>query len=100
MSYTLILRKFYKIIMDELIYHVELPHECNDIIREAHDELLGGHFNGELTIKKVLQVKLWFPSLHHDGHFYFKSYDICQRIDWPSKWDELPLQPILSLLQL
>lgn len=56
--YTLISDKLYKIGMDEVIHHVVLPHECDDILREAHDGLVGGHFDEEMMSNKVLQAKL------------------------------------------
>lgn len=54
MPYTLISEELYKICMDEVIRHVTLPHEHDDILRETHDGLAKGHFGGELIRKKVL----------------------------------------------
>lgn len=67
--------------MDEVIQHVALPHEHDDILREEHNGIDNDHFSANIISKKVLQVGIWYPTLQCDAHFYAKSFDIYERID-------------------
>ena len=49
---------------------------------------------GKATTRKILQVRLWWPTLHKDSKEYSKSCNVCQKVGKPSQWDELPLNLI------
>ena len=57
----------------------------------------GGHFAGNRTAAKVLQSGFYWPNLFKDAHHFVSTSDKCQRMGSISKWDELPLQPILEV---
>lgn len=61
---------------------------------ECHARVAGGHVGGKATARKILQVRLWWPTIHEDAKEYAKSCDVCQRVGNPSHWYELPLNPI------
>ena len=67
------------------------------IIVEAHEGIVGGHYAGKGTTQKVLRAGLWWPTLHKDAKEYYKACDVCQRIEKPSRRDEMPLAPQLTL---
>ena len=64
---------------------------------EAHAAVAGGHYGGSATAKKVLQVGIWWPTLHNDVEGYARSYDVSQRIGKPSWWDEMLLAALVTL---
>jgi hypothetical protein len=67
------------------------------ILAEAHEGIVGGHYLGKETMQKVLRVGLWWPTLHRDAKDYYRAYDVCQRVGKPSRRDEMPLAPQLTL---
>jgi hypothetical protein len=67
------------------------------ILMEAHEGIIGGHYAGKATAQKVLRASLWWPTLHRDAKDYSRAYDVCQRVGKPSKRDEMPLEPQLTL---
>jgi hypothetical protein len=52
---------------------------------------------GKKLRKKVLRANLWWPTLHRDAKDYSRAYNICQRVGKPSRRDEIPLEPQLTL---
>ena len=42
---------------------------------------------------KILNTGYYWPTLHKDATQYTKRCDKCQRMGWPTKIDEMPLQP-------
>jgi hypothetical protein len=67
------------------------------ILVEAHEGIAGGHYAGKTTAQKVLRDGLWWPTLHKDAKEYYKAFDVCQRVGKPSKRDEIPLAPQITL---
>jgi hypothetical protein len=74
-----------------------LEHERLVILEEAHDGIVGGHYVGKATAQKILFTGLWWPTLHKDAKEYFQSCDVCQRVGKPSRHDEIPLNPQVTL---
>jgi hypothetical protein len=64
---------------------------------EAHEGIAGGHYSGKTTTQKILRAGLWWTTLHKDDKEYYKACDVCQRVGKPSKIDEMPLLPQLTL---
>ena len=56
-----------------------------------------GHYSGNSTTHKVLTTGLWWPTLHRDAMEFCRSCDVCQQIGKPSKRDEMPLNPQVTL---
>ena len=50
-----------------------------EILTHCHSLERGGHFNGQRTAAKVLQLGFYWPSLFKDAHLFAKSGDRCQR---------------------
>eukprot|EP00253_Pinus_taeda_P010550 PITA_10550 len=59
-----------------------------------------GHYAGKATAQKILRASLWWPMLHKDSKAYCKACDECQRTGRPSRRDEFPLHPQVSLQPL
>ena len=48
----------------------------------------------DITIKKILQSGLWWPSLNKDYKDNIAQCDVCRRIGRPLQKNEMPLLPI------
>ena len=48
-------------------------------------------------MQKVLTASLWWPIAHKDAKEFCRGYDACQRTGKPSRRDEMPLKPQVSL---
>ena len=59
--------------------------------------MAGGHYAGKPTAQKVLTAGLWWPTVHKDAKEFCRICDVCQRIGKPSRRDEMPLKPQVTL---
>jgi hypothetical protein len=48
-------------------------------MKELHEGPLGGHFANEITHRKILNARYWWPIMNKNVHDYYKSCDACQR---------------------
>ena len=64
---------------------------------EVHVGVLGGHYVGKATVRNILEDGLWWPTVHIDTRKYYRDCDKCQRIGKPSRHDEMPLVPQITL---
>ena len=92
-DFTFIAGQLYKLGPDEILHRYVLEHEQRRIIEEAHAGIVGGHYAGKSTTKKVLIVGLWWPTVHKDAKEFCRICYVCQRIGKPSRRDEMPLKP-------
>ena len=42
--------------------------EKNVVLQEAHQGIVGGHYGGDATARKVWQSGLWWPTTKKDAH--------------------------------
>ena len=94
---TLITGHLYKLGPDAVLRRCMMPHEKETIIRDAHSSTAGGHFAGKPTAQKILATGLWWPTLQKYTKEFCRCYDICQRVGKPSRRDEMPLRPYITL---
>jgi hypothetical protein len=80
-----------------LIFACVIEAERPLILEEYHEVIIGGHYAGKETMQKVLRAGLWWPTLHKDAKDYYKACDVCQRVGKPSRRDDMPLSPHLTL---
>ena len=93
-SFTLINWSLYKLGLDDVLLQCALEHERHDIIQEAHAGSVGGHFSIDITIKKILQSSLWWPTIKKDCKNKIDQCDAYQRIGQPLQEKEMPLLPL------
>ena len=67
------------------------------IILHCHSLECGGHFSGQRTAAKVLQLGFYWPTLFKDAHSFVKTYDRCQRTGNISSKNEMPLNSIIEV---
>ena len=82
---------------DEILYRCVLEHEKLLILAEAHFGAARGHYAGKATAQKILTAGLWWPTIHKDAREYCHNCDICHRTRKPSRRDEMPLVPEVTL---
>jgi transposase InsO family protein len=82
---------------DEILRRCVVEAERPLILAEAHEGIVGGHYAGKTTTRKILKAGLWWPTLHKDAKEYYRACDVCQRVGKPSRRDEMPLSPKLTL---
>ena len=97
LDFQLIPRKLYKLGPDEILRQCILLHEQGPILAEAHAGIVGGHYGGRASTHKVFHAQLWWPTLHNDVIDYPWGCDVFQRINKPSRWDEMLLMPHVTL---
>ena len=96
-DFTLIVGQLYKLGSCEILHRYILENEQRRILEEAHVGVIGGHYARKATPQKVLTVGLWWPTTHKDAKEFCKSCDVCQRKGKPSRRDEIPLKPQITL---
>ena len=64
---------------------------------EAHVGVAGEHYDGKETVRKILQVGLWWPTIHMDTKIFYQSCDNFQRTGKQSRHDEMQLAPQIAL---
>jgi hypothetical protein len=82
---------------DEILRRCVMDSERPLILVEAHEGITRGHYAGKETMQKVLRASLWWPTLHKDAKEYYRACNVCQRVGKPSRRDEMPLAPQLTL---
>ena len=65
--------------------------EMYDILHAFHNEPCGGHFVAKRIIMKILTTSYYWPTLHKDIANYIRKCDKCQRMDRPTRTNEMPL---------
>ena len=96
-DFTLIAGQLYKMGSYEILCRYVLEHERRRIIEEVHAGIVGGHYIGKATTQKVLTAGLWWPTIHKDAKEFCRSCDVFQRTGKPSRIDEMPLKPQVTL---
>ena len=49
---------------NEILLHCFLEHQRLMILSEEHVGATGGHYPGKAIVCKILQSRLWWPSMH------------------------------------
>jgi hypothetical protein len=96
-DFSLIVGHLYNMGPDEILRRCLMEAERPLILIETHEGIARGNYAGKETTQKVLRVGLWWPTLHRDAKDYSRSCDIFQRVGKPSRRDEIPLTPQLTL---
>ena len=96
-DFTLIVGQLYKLGPDKILCRYVLEHERRRILEEEHAGVAGSHYVGKPTTQKVLTAGLWWPTVHMDAKEFCRTCDVCQRTGKPSRRDEIPLKPQVTL---
>jgi hypothetical protein len=96
-DYQFIVGHLYNMGADNILRRCVLEHEIPRILAEAHEGIVGGHYEGKSTAHKVLCAGLWWSTIHNDAKDYFQRCYVCQRVGKPNRRDEMPLRPQVTL---
>jgi hypothetical protein len=87
--------ELFKYYADQIICRCVPQGEIHSILTFFHTLACGGHFSVKKTAAKVLQSRFFWPSLFKDSFKFCKACDWCQHLGTMSRWDMMPLNPIL-----
>jgi len=48
------------------------------VMKKLHEGPSRGHFEMEITQRKILDVGYWWPTMYRDVHDYCRTCDACQ----------------------
>ncbi|GKC33521.1 reverse transcriptase domain-containing protein [Tanacetum coccineum] len=68
--------------------------ESLKILKACHEGPTGGHYNANITTRKVFDAGFFWPTIYKDAYKLIKSYDACQRQGKISHRDEMPQNAI------
>ena len=66
-DYQLIAGSLYKLCADWILRRCVLSHEIPIILDKYHEGVVGGHYIGKATTRKILYVGLWWPTMDRDA---------------------------------
>ena len=95
--YYLVEPILYKHCADQVIRRCVPEDEMGSILNHCHSLSCGGHFGGQRTTAKVLQLGFYWPNLFKLAHQFVSTCDKCQRMGSISKRDEPPMRTILEV---
>jgi transposase InsO family protein len=67
------------------------------ILTYVHERIVGRHYAGKDIAQKILCAGLWWPTIHKDAKEYCHNFDVYQMVGKPSRRDEIPLRPQVTL---
>lgn len=80
LPFTLLEGQLYRQGTDQILRRVLTPKEQKEALRMAHNSAGGGHFGVDLTIRKLWQQGVWWPTMHKDTWEYVRTCNRCQRV--------------------
>ncbi len=67
----------YKVGQNNIMHKCLTSLEAHIVLKELHEGVAGRNFVADITIKKILDVRYWWPTLFKDTHDFCKSCDSC-----------------------
>lgn len=68
--------------------------QINRLLKELHDDPIGGHFSSKITIMKIMRFGYYWPTLFSDYHKWAKKCKKCACFSRNQRLAALPLHPI------
>mgnify|MGYP000105413119 CR=1 FL=1 len=87
----------YYVPTDDILHRVARHHEIPAILASCHSGITGGHYARDVTIHKVWQSGLWWPTVTRDATSFTKTCDVYQRTGQPAPGARMPHRPVLPL---
>ena len=69
-NFQLIAGQLHEMGPDEILHCHVLEHERPMILNKVHAGVAGGHYARKDIVHKILQARLWCPTLHADASEY------------------------------
>ena len=77
--FQLVQEKLYRQGKDSRLRQVISDSQAQLILQELHKGNAGSHFSQNITVRKVLDVGYWWPTLYKDTYKYCQTCHECQR---------------------
>ena len=77
--FQLVQGKLYRQGKDSRLRQVISDSQARMNLQELHKGNVGGHFSQDITVRKVLDVGYWWPTLYKDTYKYCQTCDECQK---------------------
>jgi hypothetical protein len=77
--FTLKNGELYRMGQDNKLSRCLITTKTQMVMRELHEGSLRGHFAIEITQRKILDVRYWWPIMYKDVNDYCRYCDACQR---------------------
>ncbi|GJX11854.1 reverse transcriptase domain-containing protein [Tanacetum coccineum] len=84
----------FKTCADQIIRRCVDGKEALEILEACHSGPTGGHYDANLTAKKVFNAGFFWPTIYKDAFEFVKTCDACQRQGKISQCDEMPQNAI------
>nr|GEU93397.1 hypothetical protein [Tanacetum cinerariifolium] len=84
----------FKVCSDDMIRRCISRPETGTILDQCHHGPTGGHYGPNITAKKVLDSRFYWPTIIKEAHTLVRLCKACQKIRNISKRDEMPLNNI------
>ncbi|GJZ44464.1 reverse transcriptase domain-containing protein [Tanacetum coccineum] len=79
---------------DESTKEKVFQRQALEILKACHEGPTGGHHSANITVQKVFDAGLFWPTIYKDAYELIKSCDACQRQGKISHRDEMPQNAI------
>ena len=80
----------YKMCSDSLFRRCVPNQDIEGVLEHCHASACGGHGGVDKTVAKILECKLWWPTMHKDAHKFIRECGRCQRMGRITKRNEMP----------
>ncbi|XP_042387425.1 uncharacterized protein LOC121979502 [Zingiber officinale] len=80
---------------DQVVRRCVSDDEFQSILSFYHSLACGGHFGPQHTARKVLDSRLYWPTLFRDAFEFHRTCENCQKMGNIGRKHEMPQQPIL-----
>jgi hypothetical protein len=67
----------YRVGQDYRMHRCLTTSKAQIVLKELHEGDARGHFAIDITTKKILDARYWWPTIFKDTHEFCKSYDSC-----------------------
>lgn len=81
--------------LDGVILNCVEPPKAEELMKEFHEGLCGGHHVASTTTHKTMRSGYYWPSIFKDVYKYIRSCQPCQLFTGKQKLAALPLQPVI-----
>jgi hypothetical protein len=94
-QYVLIIDILFRRNYDGIVLRCIDENQAQELMREFHEGICGGHFAPTVTAHKIIRVGLYWPSIFKDSYGTIRKCVSCQHFSGKMKRSRVSLQPII-----
>jgi hypothetical protein len=92
-QYVLIADILFRRNFDGILLRCIDENQAQELIREFHEGICGGHFAPTATTHKIIRAGFYWPSIFRDSYATIRKCLSCQQFSGKMKKFVMPLQP-------